>query len=141
MPILIIPPILYFWLMSSIVHAADPQLMKQLAGLQQQVAFLQHELKSLKRVVGSTPDGTVRITAPQHKQEITHGNQQEEIAGNLQVRIGKQVVISAVDRLILQAGKASLVLNKDGDITIEGKNIQIKGSADVIIKGAKVRTN
>jgi type VI secretion system secreted protein VgrG len=177
------------FLTSYLAQAADPQLMKQLAVLQQQVAFLQKELNSLKGVVSVSPDGTIRITAQKHKQEVTGGNQQIDIAGNFTLRLsgssaetvggsqsitvgttqtesigqdqvqkigrnmfqnagldvnieaGKRTIISAGDQLILRTGQASIVLNKNGDITIQGKNIQIKGSADVIIKGSKVTTN
>jgi type VI secretion system secreted protein VgrG len=32
-------------------------------------------------------------------------------------------------------------MKKNGDITIEGKQINIKGSADVVIKGQKILQN
>ena len=176
-------------MISSVALAADPQLLKQLAVLQQQVAFLQKELNTLKGVVSVSPDETIRITAQKHKQEVTGGNQQGDIAGNFTLRLsgssaesiggsqsitvgttqtetigqdqvqkigrnmfqnagldvnigaGKRTIISAGDQLILRTGQASIVLSKNGDITIQGKNIQIKGSADVIIKGSKVTTN
>ena len=51
------------------------------------------------------------------------------------------MIITAGDRLTLQSGKSSLVLNKNGDIEIQGKSIFIKGSGPVIIKGSKVTTN
>jgi hypothetical protein len=176
-------------LASSLAQAADPQLTKQIAILQQQVAFLQKDLNRLKGVVDLAPDGTTRIIAQQHKQEVTGGNSQVDIGGqfnrqigqsasesigtnqsisvgtnqvetvgqdlnqrigrnaflqvgtDLNMASGKRTIISAGDQLILRTGQASIVLNKNGDITIEGKNIRIKGSADVIIKGSKVTSN
>ena len=176
-------------MISSVAQAADPQLLKQLAVLQQQVAFLQKELSAFKTIINQLPDGTLRITTQQQKQEMTGGHAQADIGGNRNLRIngasseavggsqsitvgttqtetigqdqvqkigrnmfqnagldvnigaGKRTIISAGDQLILRTGQASIVLSKNGDITIQGKNIQIKGSADVIIKGSKVTTN
>ena len=38
---------------------------------------------------------------------------------------------------MLKTGVATITMKKNGDITIEGKQITIKASGDVIIKGAK----
>ena len=73
---------------SSWAGAVDPQPTKQIAVLQQQVAFLQKELNSLKGVVSVSPDGTIRMTAQKHKQEVTRGNQQVDIEGNFTLRLG-----------------------------------------------------
>ena len=69
------------------------------------------------------------------------GNLAENVASNSTITAGKQMIITAGDRLTLQSGKSSLVLNKNGDIEIQGKSIFIKGSGPVIIKGSKVTTN
>jgi type VI secretion system secreted protein VgrG len=53
------------------------------------------------------------------------------------------------DRIVLNTGKASLVMKKDGTIQIKGKDITISGSGkinikaskDVNIKGSKVKNN
>ncbi|MDH5562950.1 MAG: hypothetical protein OEY91_04905 [Nitrospirota bacterium] len=63
------------------------------------------------------------------------------VASNRTMAAGKQMIITAGDRLTLQAGKSSIVLNKNGDIDIQGKEIFIKGLGQVIIKGSKVTTN
>jgi type VI secretion system secreted protein VgrG len=68
-------------------------------------------------------------------------NLAENVAINRTMAAGKQMIITAGDRLTLQAGKSSIVLNKNGDITINGKDIFIKGSGPVTIKGSKVTTN
>jgi type VI secretion system secreted protein VgrG len=41
----------------------------------------------------------------------------------------------------LKAGLATITMKKNGDITIEGKQITIKASGDVIIKGQKILQN
>ena len=60
---------------------------------------------------------------------------------NDNLSVGKKLVIDAGDEITLQAGSAKIVLSKSGDIQIEGKAINIKGSGDVVIKGSKVTQN
>jgi type VI secretion system secreted protein VgrG len=63
-------------------------------------------------------------------------------AGNgITVEAQKTVSISAVDELTLKCGQAAIILKKNGDISINGKEISIKGSGDVIIKGQKIIQN
>ena len=54
---------------------------------------------------------------------------------------GKKTLIAAADELSLKAGKASIVLTKNGDIMINGRVIDIKATNDVVIKGSKVNNN
>ena len=68
-------------------------------------------------------------------------NLSENVAVNRSMAAGKQMIITAGDRLTLKAGKSSIILNKNGDIDIKGKNVFIKGSGPVTIKGSKVTTN
>lgn len=53
----------------------------------------------------------------------------------------KKIQIIAQDEISLKAGSASIVLKKNGDITIKGKKITVKGSGDVILKGSKIKEN
>ena len=53
------------------------------------------------------------------------------------LEVGKKIAISAGDEIVLKTGSATITMQKNGDITIEGKQITIKGSGDVIIKGSK----
>ena len=53
----------------------------------------------------------------------------------------KKISIRAEDELSIKVGSAELVMKKNGDITLDGKKIQIKGSGDIVIKGSKVTTN
>gem|GEM_PF-3163515 len=86
--------------------------------------------------------GTNQSTRIGKDMALTVGqNLAENVAINRTMAVGKQMIITAGDRLTLQTGNASIVLNKNGDIDINGKNIFIKGSGDVTIKGSKVTTN
>jgi hypothetical protein len=38
----------------------------------------------------------------------------------------------------MKAGSASITLNKNGDIVIEGAQITIKASGDVVLNGQKI---
>ena len=63
-------------------------------------------------------------------------------AGNgITVEAQKNVSISAAEELTLKCGQAVIVLKKNGDISITGKEISIKGSGNVIIKGEKIIQN
>ncbi|MDH5728412.1 MAG: hypothetical protein OEZ58_05455, partial [Gammaproteobacteria bacterium] len=60
---------------------------------------------------------------------------------DLQIMIGKKTVIDVGDQLTLKCGSASIILKKDGKIQIKGKDINIKGSGNVKIKGSKIAEN
>ena len=61
----------------------------------------------------------------------------------------KNVTIEAKDQITLKCGKASIIMKKNGDIEIEGKDVTIKGSGkinnkasgDIIMKGSKIKQN
>jgi len=58
-------------------------------------------------------------------------------------------VIDAGDSITIKTGKASISMKKDGTITIQGKDITVKGSGginakaskNVVIKGKKILEN
>ena len=63
------------------------------------------------------------------------------VGDNETLTVGKKIAFSAGDEIVLNTGSATITMLKNGDITIEGKQITIKGSADVIIKGQKILQN
>lgn len=63
------------------------------------------------------------------------------IAKPLVVRDGETVKVDANDRLELRCGKASIVLEKDGHITIRGSYLVSHASAANRIRGASVNLN
>jgi type VI secretion system secreted protein VgrG len=63
------------------------------------------------------------------------------VGQNESVHAGKTISIEAGDEIVLTAGSASITLKKNGDISIEGKQISINGSGNVIIKGQKILQN
>ncbi len=65
------------------------------------------------------------------------------------LKTGKTLTLEAAEAITIKVGKASVTLKKDGTITIDGKDISLKGSgkvnvkasSDVTIKGSKVQSN
>ncbi len=53
----------------------------------------------------------------------------------------KTITMNADDQITLQTGSAKIVMKSNGDITISGKTINVKGSGNVILKGSKVTSN
>ena len=102
---------------------------------------------------GKDPDGRVSIVANQamelHAREkpllISTGEDDIAISakkGNISLKSNKKnVQIEAEEKLVLKCGKATMTLNKNGDISINGNKISTKGSGNVIIKGKKILGN
>lgn len=53
----------------------------------------------------------------------------------------KTITMEAKDQITLKTGSAQIIMKKNGDITISGKNINVKGSGNVVLKGSKVTAN
>ncbi|MCI0654990.1 MAG: type VI secretion system tip protein VgrG [Methylococcaceae bacterium] len=71
-------------------------------------------------------------------QSITVGeNQTTSVGKDQSVKVGKNLVIDAGDSVLIKTGKASIAMKKDGTITIEGKDITIKGSGAINVKASK----
>ena len=57
------------------------------------------------------------------------------------VKGDKNGVINIKDQLTIKVGKASITLKKNGDITINGKTINVKGSGNIVMKAQKILEN
>jgi type VI secretion system secreted protein VgrG len=76
-------------------------------------------------------------------------NATTQIGKNDEIQVGKNFALIAGDQIQLQTGSASIIMKKDGTITIKGKDITISGSgkinvkasSDVVIKGSKISQN
>jgi type VI secretion system secreted protein VgrG len=76
------------------------------------------------------------------------GDLKENIAGQHNESVTKEYMLQAkkiqlvaTDEISLKAGDATVVLEKNGDITINGNKINVVGSGDVTIKGSKIKGN
>jgi type VI secretion system secreted protein VgrG len=76
-------------------------------------------------------------------------NRDASIGQNDTLHVAKKLMVDAGDEITIKTGSASIVMKKDGTITIKGKDItldgsgkiNLKASGDVIIKGSKVQQN
>jgi type VI secretion system secreted protein VgrG len=77
------------------------------------------------------------------------GKRTTDVAKDDILKVGKKLTIEVADEIALSTGDAKITMKKDGSITIEGKDITIKGSgniavkasSDVTVKGSKVEAN
>jgi len=76
------------------------------------------------------------------------GNQGESIGGAYKTEVkkdytleAKKITFEAADEIVIQVGKAKLVMKKNGDVTLDGKKISIKASGDLVLKGSKIAEN
>jgi type VI secretion system secreted protein VgrG len=51
------------------------------------------------------------------------------------------VKVIVAEITILKCGQASIILKKNGDISITGNEISIKASGDIVLKGQKILQN
>lgn len=72
--------------------------------------------------------------------ESVNGKYSENVSKEYELK-AKTIVMQAMDQITLKTGSASIVMKKNGDITISGKNINVKGSGNVVLKGSKVTNN
>jgi type VI secretion system secreted protein VgrG len=98
-----------------------------------------------------------KITIGDNREEYVGKDEKLEVAGNRfdqiakddKQQIGEKFALVAGDQILLQTGDASIVMKKNGDIQIKGKNItligsgkiSIKASGDVVLKGSKIAEN
>ncbi|MDF0673894.1 MAG: type VI secretion system tip protein TssI/VgrG [Nitrospira sp.] len=65
---------------------------------------------------------------------ITAGN-------NVTISAGKNMTLNAGDQITIKTGSASITMKSNGDITINGNNINIKGSGTITMKAQKIVEN
>jgi len=97
------------------------------------------------------------ISVGKDRDEAVAGNEAVSIGKDRSVRVdgedrlqvGKKLMIEAGDEIVLKTGSATLIMKKDGSITIKGKDVVVqasgklglKASSDVTIKGSKISQN
>jgi type VI secretion system secreted protein VgrG len=90
----------------------------------------------------STSVGRNQSTSVGRDQSTSVGqNRAVSVAKDDSLDVGKNLTITAGDQIVRKTGSATITMKKNGDITIQGKQINIKGSGDVIVKGQKILQN
>ncbi|MFO7562985.1 MAG: type VI secretion system tip protein TssI/VgrG [Enhygromyxa sp.] len=64
-----------------------------------------------------------------------------EAADDLSLASNAKVIVEAAEQMQFVCGDASITLQKDGTISLVGKDVSIKGSGKVVIKGQKLTGN
>ncbi|WP_269619690.1 hypothetical protein [Zhongshania sp. BJYM1] len=116
--------------------------------LQKQIIQLRKEINELKSIVQKEPDGSLRIPSDMQVDRGISTTSIQNISTNLDIssrrdlniETSKKMLIDAGDELTLKSGKAFITLKKNGNITISGAVLDIRGSSDVKIKGASDTT-
>jgi len=84
--------------------------------------------------------GNMTINVDKDLTEVIKGNYSEKVTKAYDAS-AKTITLEAADEITLKTGSAKIVMKKNGDITISGKNINVKGSGNVVLKGSKVLAN
>ena len=76
------------------------------------------------------------------------GDQKEDVSGDYSIEVrkawngsAKTITLTGKDEVRIKAGKAELLLEKNGNVTIKGAKIQLKASGDIVMQGKKVKQN
>ncbi len=85
-------------------------------------------------------DGDKNSTIKKDLKESIKSNHYETVTKDYVLK-AKKIQLTAQDEISFKTGKASILMKKNGDITINGKKITVKGSGDVIIKGSNIKEN
>lgn len=67
-------------------------------------------------------------------------NHSETTGEDFSLVVKKNIAIEGKESISLKCGKASIIMKKDGTITIEGKDITVKGSGEIVAKADKDMT-
>jgi len=84
--------------------------------------------------------GNMTIKVDKDLKETVTGQYIESVTKDYALH-AKTIRLDADDSITIKTGSASIVMKSNGDITLSGKTINIKGSGNVVIKGSKVITN
>jgi type VI secretion system secreted protein VgrG len=84
--------------------------------------------------------GNMTISVEKDLTENINGKYVEKVTKAYEAS-AKTISLEAADEITLKTGSAKIIMKKNGDITISGKNINVKGSGNVVLKGSKVLAN
>jgi len=107
--------------------------------------------KKSMSVAGSytkTIGGSESVNINGDRSEDVRGKSSETIKKEYTLK-AKKITVQAEDEIALAVGKATIIMKKDGEVLIKGKNlnskasgkINIKASSDITIKGSKIKEN
>jgi len=80
------------------------------------------------------------ITINQNETIEIGKNREESVGHDSTINVGKNFTLNAGDSITLTTGSAELNMQKDGTITLVGKNITIQGSGAITVKASQTIT-
>ncbi|PCK09663.1 MAG: type VI secretion system tip protein VgrG [Alteromonadaceae bacterium] len=83
-------------------------------------------------------DMTIDVT--KNLSETVGGQYRETVTKEYRLT-AKKIALEADDEILFKTGSAKILMKSNGDITIQGANINVKGSGNVVIKGSQVKAN
>lgn len=87
-----------------------------------------------------TVQANMTIQVDKDLKESILGKYSEDVAKSYNLH-AKTITLDADNEIIIKTGAAKIVMKSNGDITLSGKTVNVKGSGSVILKGSKVITN
>ncbi len=84
--------------------------------------------------------GNMTITVDKDLKESVKGDYIENVTKDYALQ-AQTITLQADDKITIRTGSAQIVMKSNGDITMSGKAINVKGSGNVVINGSKVITN
>jgi type VI secretion system secreted protein VgrG len=84
--------------------------------------------------------GDMQINIDKDLNEVVQGAYTEEVTKDYSLK-AKTITLEAEKEITFKTGSAKITMKSNGDITISGKNVNVKGSGNVILKGSKVLAN
>jgi len=84
--------------------------------------------------------GDMIINIDKDLSEVIKGNYTDEVTKDYSVK-AKTITLEAEKEITFKTGSAKITMKSNGDITVSGKNINVKGSGNVVLKGSKVVAN
>lgn len=94
----------------------------------------------VKKDHSETIGSNMTISVKKDLTESVDGNYSETVKKNYDAK-AKVINLQADDEITLKTGSAMIQMKSNGDITISGNNINVKGSGNVVLKGSKVTSN
>lgn len=87
-----------------------------------------------------TVGGSKQVAVAGNLTEAISKNHSETTGEKFSLVVGKEIAVEAKEAISFRCGKASIVLKKDGTIQIDGKDLSLKGSGEIVAKADKDMT-
>lgn len=82
------------------------------------------------------------VNGPQQTTDVTTGSKQTTVKQRIKVQsLDSEIVVEAKTKITLKCGASQITLDQEGNITIQGKNIQSIATDDHVVKGSKLNLN